>query len=189
MFIIPFFTPDKKLKNKTFFRLTCSQVVNKSRTSLRIQEDIENFPPTMNIVPPPPGFDDETENKIDTEKVLMNSEKESENVIPNSLSPEKVRSKNKPLIATHLNNERSNVLHEAGILSQQFMKMSPICKEKSKNLNVIEMARQSKFSPLTITPKTTSIMGLTSTPKQKSILNYVKPKLKSSQETRYVNVI
>ncbi|XP_044752520.1 uncharacterized protein LOC123312253 isoform X2 [Coccinella septempunctata] len=168
-------------------RLSCSQIVNQNfKISLHIQEDTENIPASINIVPPPPGFDDEIpiEEKVNSEPNIQNSERESESVIPNSISPQKfeVPSKRKPLVAANVNTVKFAVPQEMTTLSQQFMKVSPICKEKSKNLNVIEMVRQSKFSPLTIVPKTNTSV-LTSTPKQKSILSYVKSKISQEEST------
>ncbi|XP_045470294.1 uncharacterized protein LOC123677674 isoform X2 [Harmonia axyridis] len=168
-------------------RLSCSQAVNQNaRASFKIQENSEGFPESMNIVPPPPGFDDieEIAEKVDSEQIISSNDRESENVIPASLSPQNYEKRpiKKPLAAANTNNKHFVAPQEVmTTLSQQFMKVSPICKEKSKNLNVIEMVRQSKFSPLTILPKSSTPV-LTSTPKQKSILSYVKPKLKSSQE-------
>ncbi|RZC38514.1 BRCT domain containing protein [Asbolus verrucosus] len=62
------------------------------------------------------------------------------------------------------------------------LSLSPISLDNNRILGPIEIHQKSKFSPLTIVKKTQSQRSLHGTPKQKSILSYIRPS-QESQET------
>ncbi|KAL3283103.1 hypothetical protein HHI36_006262 [Cryptolaemus montrouzieri] len=173
-------TTPPKVKRSFFERLSCSQTLTHNPTKLtKLVEIDDDSQLNLDFLPPPPGFEDEDDNEeksdyvTPTEDIQPVTQKESENIIPNSLSPQGIQMVQikKPLRMKHSSTPRT--------LSQEFPGLSPI--SQVKNTNVIEMAHQSKFSPLTVLPKASPLPSpLTSTPKQKSILSFLEPTKKLS---------
>ncbi|KAK9888617.1 hypothetical protein WA026_000846 [Henosepilachna vigintioctopunctata] len=182
-------TPQKEKDSNFLERLSCSQALDRStRISSKIVEHDSIPVINIDIVPPPPGFEDDNDDRLKKNSSVVHpvTQRESENIIPNSLSPDKIEPMliKKSLKSSNSNTKDAIDCPDVPKYFQQFTEMSPICEEKT-TVSVMEMVHQSKFSPLTILPRLSPAPSpLTSTPKQKSILNYVTQNSKSTQNKK-----
>lgn len=146
------------------------------------------------ILPPPPEFqEDEEDHEIDRNSInttIRNADDEDgtanctlANIRNLSATPDFLSPPHKNSQLAILGNRISTSTPISGILgSQQSLNVSPIGLERQRNLNVLEIAKSSKFSPLTIVAKPLPVIErkpALNLSKQQSILNYVMP---TSQE-------
>lgn len=148
------------------------------------------------ILPPPPSFQSEGENNLDTSHEQdvtlvsgntslaheLDATPEVKNVAgsltPDLLSPKECRARINNISAMGTSTPISDKL-----MSQHPLSLSPIGHGLSKTPNVIECTRNDRFSPLTVVVKTSPAPTklVPNPPKlQKSILNYIQ----KSQEPR-----
>ncbi|KAJ8917481.1 hypothetical protein NQ315_005530 [Exocentrus adspersus] len=187
-------TPQKKIDSFTE-RLVESQIlnsINKINTLQAPVKETENFDYDILPLPPPPDFQDDMadmdipstpikmeadDEQIQEDARKLNEDEDMELDIPLkneskfSLTPDNLDLPQMPRVMTH-----STQIYDVE-LQKESLGLSPIRAGNSQKIGMKEMAKAAKFTPLNIVSKQTPHKPslLTSTPKQKSIWNYVKP--------------